>query len=1028
MADHQGRGRGRGGRGDRGGGRGDFQGQGRGRGSATFSGFRGGDDASRRRGRGRGGDFGGDRGRGGRGGYRGGKPDKFAGEGVVFSPGTIPRPDAGITKLEDDLVKGQSVGSLTTQMAKVQVSTPETAKQNWFPCRPAFGDKGNPVTLWANYFKLNVSAEVPLLKYSLKVQEKKSETKDKQTPAISQRKPREAKGRKLHTIIKSALDQVAGSITFATEFKDQVISLEPFTLPESRTVTVEYRAEGKDDDYKVTFDGPTTINLPDLFKYLRTMQDPAGDDSFPKFPDAIDAISIITGFYARGHQNISALGRSRYFPLTLTGEQFELGTPDFNRIIRGYFQSARAATGRLILNANVAHGVFRPHGLVTELMDQFARQYDNPYPLMHKSLARLRCLCKVLSDDKDPKKFRTYQKLICGLADRSVGTGDNQPKVRQFGAAPQDVQFYLRAPAPAGLQSNAYCSVAKYYEKRYGYTVNPNYPVVNVGSKIKPVYMPAELVKIIDGQALRRRLTLDETRGMINFSCRSPYANATSISTYGRQILGLDGSKSLSDFGIRVDKTLLTVQGRELAPPTIVYKDGKQPKMDKLVNVREGEWNMESVRVFKPGKKIERWFWISIDSGYRAHSRHEEIASCMKSWVSFLRSQGIDMVDGPLKGYEPRVTVRQSPAEAIRDVFEEMKKQNPQFVFVVLPGRKTDTTIYNEVKKLGDREFGYLSQNILQQNLLKSNPQVFANFGLKVNLKMGGVNHKLRDDITIMKQHATMVVGYDVTHPTNLAGNKEGLPSLVGLVASLDEHLAQWPAAIWHQDGRVEMLSAALESRFIERLNLYQQHNRRLPENIIIYRDGVSEGQFKTVLEKELPYIKEACKKVYPGTQQYKITIIVSVKRHQTRFYPTDQRNMVQSRNIKNGTVVDRGVTLATIWDFYLTAHKGLQGTSRPAHYTVLYDEVFRALSRDQAANQLEKLTYEMCHLFGRATKAVSICPAAYYADILCTRGRVYLSDLFERSDTQSVASDSTIQEPVSIDVHASIRNTMFYL
>ena len=67
-----------------------------------------------------------------------------------------------------------------------------------------------------------------------------------------------------------------------------------------------------------------------------------------------------------------------------------------------------------------------------------------------------------------------------------------------------------------------------------------------------------------------------------------------------------------------------------------------------------------------------------------------------------------------------------------------------------------------------------------------------------------------------------------------------------------------------------------------------------------------------------------------------------------------------------------------------------------------------------------------MCHLFGRATKAVSICPPAYYADILCTRTRVYLADLFESSDTQSVASSEA--PAVSVMVHQSLRNTMYYI
>ncbi|KAI0543366.1 ribonuclease H-like domain-containing protein [Xylaria curta] len=140
------------------------------------------------------------------------------------------------------------------------------------------------------------------------------------------------------------------------------------------------------------------------------------------------------------------------------------------------------------------------------------------------------------------------------------------------------------------------------------------------------------------------------------------------------------------------------------------------------------------------------------------------------------------------------------------------------------------------------------------------------------------------------------------------------------------------------------------------------------------------------------------------------------------------------SRNIRSGTVVDRGVTQATMWDFFLTAHKGIQGTSRPAHYTVLLDEVFREKSRENAANELEKLTFDMCHLFGRAAKAVGICPPAYYADIACTRSHVYLSDFFNGS--QSVGSRtsqkdkgvSAVDPPKRIEVHDNLREVMFYM
>ena len=58
-----------------------------------------------------------------------------------------------------------------------------------------------------------------------------------------------------------------------------------------------------------------------------------------------------------------------------------------------------------------------------------------------------------------------------------------------------------------------------------------------------------------------------------------------------------------------------------------------------------------------------------------------------------------------------------------------------------------------------------------------------------------------------------------------------------------------------------------LESLFVSRLNMWQKKNQnQLPENILIYRDGVSEGQYRLVLTEELPQIRNACRLKYPAT------------------------------------------------------------------------------------------------------------------------------------------------------------------
>ncbi len=72
-----------------------------------------------------------------------------------------------------------------------------------------------------------------------------------------------------------------------------------------------------------------------------------------------------------------------------------------------------------------------------------------------------------------------------------------------------------------------------------------NLPVINIGTTLKPVYMPAELVEVIPGQPLKRKTNPAETAQMILSACRSPFANAMSLTTIGRACLNLDQNSKL---------------------------------------------------------------------------------------------------------------------------------------------------------------------------------------------------------------------------------------------------------------------------------------------------------------------------------------------------------------------------------------------------------------------------------------------------------------------------------------------------
>lgn len=102
----------------------------------------------------------------------------------------------------------------------------------------------------------------------------------------------------------------------------------------------------------------------------------------------------------------------------------------------------------------------------------------------------------------------------------------------------------------------------------------------------------------------------------------------------------------------------------------------------------------------------------------------------------------------------------------------------------------------------------------------------------------------------------------------------------------------------------------------LERLKAFRAKSGKLPARILVYRDGVSEGQFQIVVGEELPKIQEAFREI--PNYQPKLTIVICGKRHHTRFYPTKTEHADRDGNPRPGTVVDRGVTAVYDFDFFL--------------------------------------------------------------------------------------------------------------
>ncbi|TVU27575.1 hypothetical protein EJB05_19066, partial [Eragrostis curvula] len=212
-------------------------------------------------------------------------------------------------------------------------------------------------------------------------------------------------------------------------------------------------------------------------------------------------------------------------------------------------------------------------------------------------------------------------------------------------------------------------------------------------------------------------------------------------------------------------------------------------------------------------------------------------------------------------------------------------------------------------------------------------------------------------------------------------------------------------------NARPDQVERALKVRYHDAMNILGPQRKELDLLIGILPDnnGSLYGDLKRVCEIDLGIVSQCCctKQVFKMNKQIlaNLALKINVK--------------VGGRNNVLSDAVSRRIPLVTdrptiIFGADVThPHPGedsspsiAAGTSRPAHYHVLWDE------NNFTADSLQTLTNNLCYTYARCTRSVSIVPPAYYAHLAAFRARFYMEP--EISDSGSVASGPTGRGPQS--------------
>ncbi|KAL3700728.1 hypothetical protein R1sor_018750 [Riccia sorocarpa] len=594
-------------------------------------------------------------------------------------------------------------------------------------------------------------------------------------------------------------------------------------------------------------------------------------------------------------------------------------------------------------------------------------------------------------------------------------------------------------------------TVADYFaiEKKLTLSTSANLPCIDVGKSNKPVYLPIELCKIVEGQRYKKSLSGVQRKNHIDQARQTP-EERRKIVQEAMNVNNYNENELVKEFSVQIDQKMARVQGRILEPPSLVFGNREEKPSN-------GRWNFNSKKM-KVGVTIEKWAVANFTrfpaepiarqlqtvcgqkgmvmlnpfsqvlvfpSAVRFsvpvilwEARGFLMLSLIREHVDVQRLGEIIVVD------EKRHMANRSAEDRVSDMlFQQLKQHKPKFVLAVLPEKSSE--LYAPFKRTCETVIGIVTQCIVPPRNVKD--QYLTNVALKINLKWGGYNTVLSQEekkmLPKVSAMPTVIFGLDVSHGSPGDANS---PSIAAAVASMHwPFMSQYAPRVRAQPAKTEMIQGLFEMEdgkpggmVIELLKDFYSTCRgaadRKPKQIVIYRDGVSESQFEQVLEKELVAFTNACDALESGYRP-RITLIVVQKRHHTRFFPARG-----SGNVKPGTIVDTDVCHPRDNDFFLMSHAGIIGTTRPTHYHVLYDEI--GFSPDE----VQHLTHSLCYSYARCTSAVSVAAPAYYAHLAAQHCRNFLDADHSGSESSSMSGRPGAVQRLP-KLNADLNTKMFY-
>lgn len=500
----------------------------------------------------------------------------------------------------------------------------------------------------------------------------------------------------------------------------------------------------------------------------------------------------------------------------------------------------------------------------------------------------------------------------------------------------------------------------QYYETQYGIKIKDNkQPLLvslpsgkdkrraeQIGQEAKPALLVPELC-IVTGVDDQMRMDFKFKKAIERYSKVGPEDRCSRIrnfvSTFRQQEKVYE---KLQEWAMDFNNEPASLDGRVLALETLMFGSNRVLQLKEKADWGFDMKNMQMLSAVNLNN------WIIV---YPSSKRHAA-SMFAQTYSEVIRSMGI-------QARQPReVQVTQDSPEQLVNSLKQNIDGNTQMVVVVVTSKRKDR--YDAVKRICCLEKPVPSQvctsMIIEDD--KKRRSVLTKIAIQMNCKLGG--EVWRTNIPLKN---VMICGIDTYHDS---AKKHG--SVCAFIATCNATHTKYFSRATLQETHQE-LSSNLSITVKSACEHYKRVNGFFPEKLIIYRDGVSDGQLSLVKEHEIPQIEKAFAMIDSNYKPLMAVIIVK-KRGNARFFAMPNPNSRQLINPPCGSVIDTVITRPEWFDFYLISQHSTQGTTNPTHYNVIHSTI------DLKAEHYQKLSYKLTHMYYNWPGTIRVPSTCQYA------------------------------------------------